>query len=425
MMSKNSHTFPEMALVRQRLWCSPVEDVAGAVETAFAGSPDIQRASAGDSVAVAVGSRGIHAIDIIVRACVDGLKEKGLKPFLFPAMGSHGNATPQGQAAVLAGYGITEDTMGVPIATAMETDCVGTLDCGMDVFFSRVALSADWILPVNRIKPHTKFSGPIESGLAKMLAVGAGKTEGAAAIHRQAVHSSFAVIEQAAAVILEKCNILCGLAILEDGCGNTAQVAAVSPESLLDDEKKLLKKAYKMLPRIPFDHVDVLVVDRIGKDISGIGMDSNVTGRHRDITGDFYTHPHAKRILVRDLSPASAGNANGIGLADVTTTRLLNAVDREKTYKNALTAVSPEKAALPMAFDCDRDALAACCRSCGLEAGTGARIIRIQDTASLETFFVSRAFEDELHAAKTVEQVTDWRPIGFDAAGNFEDLYAI
>ncbi|MDY6824798.1 MAG: lactate racemase domain-containing protein [Thermodesulfobacteriota bacterium] len=417
-------SFPEMALVRQQLCHAPVKDVAGAVSAALAGSESLSRASAGASVAVAVGSRGIHAIDTIVRTCVDGLKDKGLNPLIVPAMGSHGGATPEGQTAVLAGYGITESAMGAPIVADMETDSVGTLSCGMDVFFSRAALAADWILPVNRIKPHTKFTGPIESGLAKMLAVGAGKADGAAEIHRYAVNHTFAVIEAAAAMILGKCPVLCGLGILEDGYGNTARVAAVSPETLLADEKVLLAKAYEMLPRIAFDHVDILVVDRIGKDISGIGMDSNVTGRHRDITGNFYIHPHVKRIFVRDLSPGSAGNANGIGLADFTTNRLACSVDREKTFKNALIAISPEKAAMPMAFECDRDALIACARSCGLPGLADARIIRIQSTAHLERFFVSRAFEAELAAAVNVSMETQWVPLRFDEDGNFADFFS-
>lgn len=419
MINETYRSFPEMALVRQSLCHAPVEDVAGTVSDVLNGLPELKRAVPGERVALAVGSRGIHAIDTIVRACVDALSEKGLKPFIFPAMGSHGGATSEGQAAVLAGYNITETTMGAPVLTDMATACVDTLACGMNIFVASVALSADWILPVNRIKPHTKFTASLESGLAKMLAVGAGKTDGAAEIHRFAVNNTFSVIEQAAAAILDKCRILCGLAILEDGYGNTARVAALSPSSMLAGEKELLKKAYEMLPRIPFDHVDVLVVDRIGKDISGIGMDSNVTGRHRDITGDFFMHPHVKRIYVRDLSPASKGNANGIGLADFTTTRLVSAVDREKTFRNALTAISPEKAAMPMAFDCDRDALDACCRSCGLATTADARIIRIQDTASLERFFVSRAFGAEVTAMDNVFTETGWTAMCFDDDGNF------
>jgi len=421
MDSRANISFPSMALVRQALLRAPIVDLADAVERAIGLYLSTRPVKQGARVALAVGSRGIPGIDIIVRACVKALKDRGLEPFIVPAMGSHGGATADGQEKVLAGYGITEATMGVPVVSDMETVEIDRLSCGMPVRVSKTALNADYILPVNRVKPHTKFSGSIESGLAKMLAVGLGKAEGAATIHRFAVAHSFGVIEAAARSILHHGRVLCGLAITEDGCGNVSRVEATGPDNMIQREKELLKDAYAAMARIPFDFLDILIVDRIGKNISGIGMDSNVTGRHRDITGDFFVAPHVRRIFVRDLTPESAGNANGIGLADFTTSRLVSAMDREKTYANALAAISPEKAAVPPWFDTDREALLACARTCGCDAFENARIVRICDTSHLETLWVSKALEPDIAHLAGVERLTDWAPMAFDKSGNLAD----
>ncbi|MDY6831200.1 MAG: DUF362 domain-containing protein [Thermodesulfobacteriota bacterium] len=424
MDSRATTSFPSMALIRQALLRAPIVDLADAVERAIGPYLSARPVKPGARVALAVGSRGILGIDTIMRACVKGLKDRGLEPFIVPAMGSHGGATADGQKKVLAGYGITGAAMGVPVVSDMETVELDRLSCGMPVRVSVTALEADYILPVNRVKPHTKFSGPIESGLAKMLAVGLGKADGAATIHRFAVAHSFGVIEQAAEMILRHCNVLCGLALVEDGCGNVSFIEATGPEKMIQRERQLLKKAYTTMARIPFDSLDILIIDRIGKNISGIGMDSNVTGRHRDITGDFFAAPHVRRIFVRDLTPESAGNANGIGLADFTTSRLVSAMDREKTFANALAAISPEKAAVPPWFDTDREALAACIHTCGCESFDTARIVRIQDTSHIEKMWISKALETDMARIDGLERVTDWAPMAFDAddnlAGGFE-----
>ncbi len=414
-------TYPQMAWVRQRLSLASLPDIEFAVVKALTACPALQSAKKNATVAVAVGSRGIYALDRIVRTCVRVLTEKGLQPFLVPAMGSHGGATPAGQAAVLAALNITEESTGAILRTDMAVDHLGDLACGMPVFFSRVARQADYVLPINRIKPHTKFAGPVESGLVKMLTVGCGKAAGAAAIHRFALQHSFDVIPEAAEHILGAVNVLCGLAILEDGRGCTARIEVVAPTDIMEREPIFLQEAYALMAGIPFDSLDVLVVDQIGKDISGIGMDSNVTGRHRDITGNFFRTPHVKRIFVRDLSPASAGNANGIGLADFTTTRLVRAMDREKTYANALTAISPEKAAIPLYFDTDREAIAAAVESCGYTSGETVRMVRIVDTAHLERLSVSRTLEKEVADNADLTMAGDWEPMRFGGNGNLAD----
>ncbi len=413
--------FPEMALVRQKLHAEKLEDIPAAVDKALHGPHLASVAKPGKSVAVAVGSRGISHIPIIVSECVKFLKVRGLKPFIVPAMGSHGGNTPEGELSVLAMLGINESSVGVPILAAEDVVKIGTLDIGIPILMDRHAAEADHIVVINRVKPHTKFHGPIESGLTKMLTVGLGKGQGAALYHRAAVQHTFGILQDIARHIMGSRSVLFGLAILEDGHKDVSRISAVRPENWFEAERTLLEEARFMMPRIPFDPIDVLIVDEIGKEISGIGMDSNVTGRHRDIVGDSYTAPHVKRIFVRDLSPESDGNGNGIGLADVTTRRLVDALDLEKTYANALTAISPEKAAIPMYFETDRDCIEACLNTIGMVNPETARIIRIKNTATLETLSVSRALEDDVISNPDLHILRPWEPMAFDEKGNLSD----
>ena len=410
-----------MALVRQKLHAEKLQDIPEAVGKALRDPHLASVAKPGESVAVAVGSRGISHIPIIVYECVKFLKGRGLKPFIVPAMGSHGGNTPEGELSVLASLGINESFVDVPILAAEDVVKIGTLEMGLPILMDRRAAEADHIVVINRVKPHTKFHGPVESGLTKMLTVGLGKGQGAALYHRAAVQHTFGILQDAARRILETRSVLFGLAILEDGYKDVSRISAVRPENWFETERTLLEQARFMMPCIPFDPIDILIVDEIGKDISGIGMDSNVTGRHRDIVADFSTAPHVKRIFVKDLSPESDGNGNGIGLADVTTQRLVDALDLEKTYTNALTAISPEKAAIPMYFETDRDCIEACLNTIGMVKPEAARIIRIKNTATLETLLVSRALEGDLVSNPDLQILRPWEPIAFDDSGNLLD----
>jgi hypothetical protein len=336
-------------------------------------------------------------------------------------MGSHGGNTPEGERSVLAKLGINEYRVKVPILASEDVVRIGSLDIGIPILIDKGAAEADHIVVINRVKPHTKFRGPVESGLTKMLTVGLGKGSGAATYHRAAVQHTFSILHDAAHHILKECSVLFGLAILEDGYSNVSRIRAVGPENWHQDESKLLEEARAMVPRIPFGPIDILIVDEIGKDISGIGMDSNVTGRHRDIVGDFFTHPHAKRIFVRNLSPGSDGNANGIGLADVTTQRLIDAIDFEKTYQNALTAISPEKAAAPIHFVTDLECVETCLNTIGMVEPDAARIVRIKNTATLETLWISRALEVEATSNPDIQVLGTWAPMSFDDQGNLVD----
>ncbi|MBF0453171.1 MAG: DUF2088 domain-containing protein, partial [Candidatus Magnetomorum sp.] len=372
----------------------------------------------GETVGIAVGSRGIDQLAFVVRQCVNFLKSMGYDPFIIPAMGSHGNATPEGQCQVLETFGITEDTMSVPIRADMATLKLGEQTLDSPVYFSKTAIQADHIVVINRIKSHTKFHAPVESGLCKMLCIGLGKATGAAAYHQQAVLHGFSWIEPIARMILHKQSVLFGIGLIENQYGRLAHIEAIPGKNIPDREKKLLQKAKSLMPSIPFDPLDVLIINEIGKNISGIGMDSNITGRHRDITGDFFNRPHVKRIFIRNLSHNTHGNANGIGLADVITTRCLETIDFEKTYMNALTALSPEKAAIPLFFNTDKECLAACLHTIGYSSAQSLRLVWIENTACLDRFFISEGLQRDLKDYPLITRITNWAPILFDSTGN-------
>jgi len=413
---------PEMAVIRQSLVSREIADLPAAFAAAMAPIEKPLGSGNGSSVAVCVGSRNISHLDALVFQCLRFLEDKGFRPFIVPAMGSHGGATSEGQTAVLAGFNITESTMHAPISAEMKALPIESPGADLPLYVSTAALDADYIVPINRIKPHTKFSRAIESGICKMLTIGLGKADGAAVFHRAAVIRGFGIIEAAAEKLLKHLNILFGVGVLEDGYSRLSHIEALLPEAMIDREKELLLQAKQMMPAIPFDPIDMLIVDQIGKDISGIGMDSNVTGRHRDIAGDFYSAPHAKRIFVRGLSPASGGNANGIGLADVTTRRLADTVDWQKTFVNAVTAISPEKAALPMHFETDRECLMACAKTTGVAEMPDLRIVRIKHTASLSYLQVSRPLESEIRVNPALSRIGDWTPLAFDANDNLREF---
>jgi hypothetical protein len=425
MISHDEPSFPVMAVIRQDLYRAPEMDIQRRVWETLQNCIPKQRVTPGETVAVAVGSRGIHHLTIIVKETIRFLLHLGLNPIIVPAMGSHGGGTPESQESLLNSYGISQSSMGVPVVSDMDVKEIGILNEKTRIFFSAAAHSCDHIVVINRIKPHTKFRAEIESGICKMMVVGLGKKHGAVEIHQKAIHHSFGIIEEAACFILKNCSILCGVGVVEDGYGKPAHIEAIPPDILIDREKVLLQKANQNLARIPFQEIDILIIDHIGKDISGIGMDSNVTGRHRDITGDFQIYPHVKRIFVRDLSPNSDGNGNGIGLADFTTKRLVEALDLKKTYTNSIAAISPEKAAIPIYLESDFLALKACMQTCGAQSTDSARIIRIQNTKDLEYIQISKALEKEAKEKNMIHFITPWQPIQFSANGNLFDFQSL
>ncbi|MGD1030856.1 MAG: [Fe-S]-binding protein [Opitutaceae bacterium] len=411
---------PRMYRMRQNLPRPKLADIPAAVRAALAGVRlPIKR---GDSVAVGAGSRGIANIALIVRAAVDHLKELGAVPFVFPAMGSHGGATPEGQLEVLEHYGITEQSMGCPLRATMEVVQVGTA-LGMPVWCDRIASEADWIGVVNRIKAHTDFKGEIESGLFKMLAVGMGKHLGAKQYHRAFVDLRFEkVILAVAREVLANARIGFGLGIVENGHEETAIVEAFNAGDIEAGERRLLKDAKRWMARLPFSPIDVLVVEEIGKNISGSGMDNNVIGRTFHPREPFPKDPEILRVVALDLTDESGGNATGIGNADFTTRLLAGKIDWRKTAINALTASAPNAAMLPLAFDSDREAVESALGSIGSVEPERARVIRIRNTLMLSEIECSEAFLSEIEKSPHLEILGEARPLGFDAAGRIIPL---
>ena len=344
-----------MYRVRQSLNRQRLADIPAGVRTAMAEARlPIKR---GDTVAVGAGSRGIANIAVIVRAVVDHLKALGAKPFVFPAMGSHGGATAEGQLEILAHYGITEATMGCPLRASMDVVQAGEA-LGLPVWCDRIASEADWIGVVNRVKPHTDFKGSIESGLFKMMTIGLGKYHGATQYHRANVNHGYeTVITAVGREMLAKARIGFGLGIVENGYDETAKVEAFNAEDLEAGERRLLKEAREWMARLPFSPIDVLVVEEIGKNISGAGMDTNIIGRPSNPHEPFPNDPKILWIVALDLTEDSGGNATGIGNADFTTRRLAEKIDWKKTAINCLTACAPNGAKMPLTFDSDREAV--------------------------------------------------------------------
>ena len=417
--------FPEMALVEHQFDPQHIEDVPAAVckEMAFLNLGD--KVKPGETVAVTAGSRGVASIDMVIKTIVEELKKLDAAPFVFPAMGSHGGGTAEGQIKVLANLGITEETMGCPIKSDMEPAFLGEAALGFPINVDKNAMSADHIVVVNRVKSHTKFEGPIESGLMKMMAIGMGKLKGAEYYHKAAVQLTFQkIVETVGLEVMKRCPILFGLGTVENAYHQTCVVKALHPEDIYEGEKKLLVISKERMASIPFDEIDILIVDRIGKDIAGTGMDTNVTGRNRDLLGDFTTRPRVKRVYVRDLTDKTEGNATGIGLAEFTSTRLVNKMDHHKTWLNVITGISPEKGATPIYFDTDQEVLDACFKTIGNIPEPDARIVHIRDTLSVDKISVSKAYAEEISQNSNLKRLGDWNVLALDADRNIVDPFA-
>jgi hypothetical protein len=394
--------FPKMVVVEQKIPPAPAFDIPKEVARQFNQSGLLQKIKLGSRIALGVGSRGIVNIREIVMATVAALKSTGAEVFIVPSMGSHGGGTPEGQAHVLAEYGITPESTGVRIDTRMDARQVGTTPAGTEVFTAEAAMEADGIVLINRIKPHTDFSGSFGSGLMKMCVIGLGKHRGAIAMHAAASrlgHES--CIREAARVILKTAPVLGGLALIEDQNHDTAHMEVILAKDFEERETILFQKAKELMPKLPFDEVDLLIVDEMGKDISGAGMDTNVIGR--SVYGyqswllppESGKRPHIHRIFVRDLSHATDGNAVGIGMADFVTTRCAEAVKKGPTYTNSLTALTPYMAKIPIHFDTDRECIERALTSLALADPSKARVVRIVNTLSLKRVQVSEAYKLE------------------------------
>jgi hypothetical protein len=407
-----------MYRIRQRFADAKVKDIRETVRS------ELDRLSwsaiqPGHRVAITAGSRGIANIAEILGAIVEFLKSLDADPFLFPAMGSHGGATDAGQIAMLEQLGVTEASVKVPIISSMETEEIGFSEDSVPVYMDKNALAADHIVVVNRIKSHTKFKAPIESGLMKMMAIGMGKLKGAELYHKAAVqHTFFKIITDAARLVLTKAPVICAVGILENAYGQTAKIKAIKNVDIENKEKELLLESKKMMAKLPFNEIDLLIIDEMGKDISGVGIDPNITGRNRDMLGVFPHPTKVKRLFVRDLTKRSKGNATGIGLADITTKRLVDKIDFTATYKNCITGISLEKGAVPMYFENDREAIAVALGSIGLIPAAQSKIVRIKNTLRVDTAEVSEAYAEMFQRRSDLEIISGPNAMVFDGENN-------
>ncbi|NQU63445.1 MAG: DUF2088 domain-containing protein [SAR324 cluster bacterium] len=379
----------------------------------------------GARIAVTAGSRGITNIDRILKQIIHFLKEHSAQPFLVPAMGSHGDGSAQGQLNVLKSLNITEETMGVPILSSMEVVEIGKSAIGFPVLVDKLAAEADGIVVVNRIKPHTEFEGPIESGLMKMMAIGLGKHKGCVEVHKQAGNYGYLnVIPEIGRIILDKLPILFGVGIVENIYDETAKIKAVSPNRFFEEEKQLLIEAKRLMGKLPFDRFDVLIIDEMGKNISGTGIDTNVIGRIMVCGEKEPELPKINRIVVLDLTEESHGNAVGIGLSDYISERLYAKINKSAMAKNAIAANTPEKGRIPISLPTDQEAVNAALNTIGAIQPEDARIIHIKNTLELKEIHISKALWPEANEKANLVILEEIGPISFNDLGNIDRVVA-
>ena len=409
-------SFPRMLRVRQTAQGTAINDVASVVREKISKLGLGKRVKPGQTIAITAGSRGITDINLITRAVVDECKSLGLAPFIVPAMGSHGGATADGQRQILETYGITEGAMGCPIRSSMEVVCIGNVK-EIPVFCDRNAWEADHIAVVGRVKAHTDFEGEIESGLFKMMAIGLGKQEGAQHYHRAGMDYGYAeIFPTVGRKVLETARVLFGLAIVENACQETSRVESVLPADFWETEKSLLIQSNNLAAHLPFDNLDLLIVDEIGKEISGTGMDPSVIGR--PLAQRIPVKPKIRWVFVRDMSVQSDGNALGLGMADFTTKRLVDRIDYPRTLVNAITAANPNGARVPLTLANDKEVIEVALGMIGLTPPDRARLIRIKNTLQLTEIEVSESLLDEVNINHRLSRITELYPMTFDDGGN-------
>ncbi len=408
---------PRVGRVRQTFERPVLADVEAVLRERLLHSPALEAIQPGMSLAVGVGSRGVANQPLIVRTLIERLKAKGAKPFIFPTMGSHGGATADGQQALLARMGITEAATGAPIRATMEVVDVGRAENGLTTWFDAYAAAADRIVLVNRIKPHVSFRGAYESGLMKMIAIGLGKQKGAEACHRLGMERILGNIVAIGRAALATGKILFGVALLENAYHETCRIEVIPGQRIEQEEIALQAQAKRLEPRIPFDRLDVLVIDEIGKNISGNGFDNNVVGRyhlpHMKSEGPFIT-----RIVGLDITEASHGNGNGLGILDFTTDRAYRKFDFEETYPNSLTSAVPVSVRIPMVLKTDRLAIQAAIKTCHIADYRDVRLGRIKNTLEAHRMEISENLFAEARANPKLEILSDAYDWDFQAGGN-------
>ncbi|MBT6721816.1 MAG: DUF2088 domain-containing protein [Planctomycetaceae bacterium] len=415
---------PKVFKVRQHFQAVECDDVATEVEVQLTKLNLGQRIKPGDTVAISAGSRGIANIHLAIRGIVQHIQALGAAPFVVPAMGSHGGGTAEGQRAIIEGYGMSEQFLGCPIKATMETHIVCQAEEGFPVHFDKHAWEADHVVVCNRVKPHTNFAGDIESGLMKMMLIGLGKHNGAKIYHRAINDYSFGqIVRSVAKEVLDKCGVVAGLALVENQFDHTALVEAVAPEDFEEREKALLILAKKYMPSIPFEEVQFLAIDEMGKDISGSGMDTNVIGRKyndHSATGDEI--PRVKYIAMRGLTPVTHGNATGLGMAEFCRSRVAREVDHKITRINCITGGHITAAMSPLDYETDAEIFDVVSQSVGLTEPQDIRFVWIRNTLDVAEFVCSAAYLEQVQLREDLEQLSDLQELPFDEVGNLPDF---
>lgn len=406
---------PELIKVKRKFNNDRIENIEETVRQQIESSG--VKIEKGKSIAIAVGSRGVANIHRIAKATVQYVKEAGAFPFIIPAMGSHGGATAEGQKAVLEGYGVTEKYTGAPIKSSMQVVELPQEGLKNRVYMDKHAFEADGTIIINRIKVHTDFHGTYESGLVKMCVIGLGKHKQALEIHRYGVYGLRELIPQTARQVLKHGNIIMGIGVVENAYDETVVIRAMKPSEIETEEIKLIQYNREIMPSLPAGHIDLLIVDEMGKNISGTGMDTNIIGRMRIAGCQEPEFPRVTNIVVTDLTEASHGNALGMGLADFTTKKLADKIDFKATYENTVTSTFIDRAKMPIVADNDRQAIEWALRTCGPIDIENARIVRIKSTLKLDEVYVSAALLDEVKAKDNVEVDGGFKPL-LDDKGN-------
>jgi hypothetical protein len=412
--------YPQMAKIKQSFNVPKVDDIATTITQEMQAINLSEQIKPGMRIAITAGSRGINQIDYIISCLVQELRARGAEPFIIPTMGSHGGATAEGQIEVLAGLGITQQRCGCPIYSTMEVAEIGVTKDGVPVYLDRFAAEADGIILVGRVKPHTDFRGDHESGLVKMAAIGLGKHAQALALHSYGIRGLRDLLPEVAKVTLERSKILCGIAIVENAREETALIKAIETKNIYEEEKQILLQAKNWMASLPIQNIDILLVDQMGKNYSGTGMDTNIIGRIKVLGVDDQQHAvQVKYIHVSNLSEPSHGNALGVGMADTITQRLYEKIDRKITYENVSTSTFLERAKIPMVLENDRTALDVLLRANWGIRPEKARIVRIENTLHIEDLYVSMNIYDEIINKPNITGLSEAAPLRFEANGNF------
>ena len=413
-------SLPPLARVRQSIPQPRLDDVTGTVRRLILSSRLRERVAPGGTIAVGIGSRGIGGIATVAKTIVATLREMRYEPFIVAAMGSHGGATAEGQRELLAGYGVTSESMGVPVKTDMDTVVLGTNPVGLPIYFDKNAYEADAIVLANRVKPHTDFQATHESGVLKMLVIGLGKRQGAGQVHKLGVRGLQEVLPAVGRFLVKNTRFALGLAIVENAEDVPAEIVAIEPETIFEVEPVLLERARALMGRLPFDQIDVLVVGELGKNYSGAGMDPNVIGRLQVETQPDFERPVVTRLVVLDVSDESHGNIVGVGFADLTTERLVAKIDPEPFRINTLTSCCLERSRIPITLPTDRDVFETALDTCWRIEYSQARVVVIPNTLELKTFWITPPLDDEVRAHPHLARETDFLPIPFLADGSLD-----